>query len=123
LAPLRHPGSFNDMFCPPLSDPNQTKYFRLGRFHIIVVYINTVKTILDFNFDFYQAFKQHGYITWIKREAVHKNLLSLPQIWNLLLRELNISSSLILLKNKLHVEKNLRFSCLRSNCYLCIYNT
>ena len=28
---------------------------------VVVVYINTMKTTLDFNFNFYQALKQHGY--------------------------------------------------------------
>ena len=32
---------------------------------------NTIKTTFYFNFDFYQAFKQHGYtLTWKQREAV-----------------------------------------------------
>ena len=35
-------------------------------------YMNTMKTILDFNFDLYQAFKQHGYTkTWKRRETVN----------------------------------------------------
>ena len=33
--------------------------------------INIMKTTLDLNFDFYQAFKQHGYTEkWKQREAV-----------------------------------------------------
>ena len=32
-----------------------------GRFGtVVVVYINSIKTILEFNFDLYHAFKQHG---------------------------------------------------------------
>ena len=32
------------------------------------------KETFDFNFDLYQAFKQHGYTkTWKQREAVNKN--------------------------------------------------
>jgi len=35
-------------------------------------YINIMKITFDFNFDLYQAFKQHGYTkTWKQREAVN----------------------------------------------------
>ena len=38
------------------------KYFYSIVFPTVLgVYINTMKTNFDFNFDFYQAFKQHGY--------------------------------------------------------------
>ena len=34
--------------------------------------INIMKTTFDLNFDFYQAFKQHGYTRkWKQREAVN----------------------------------------------------
>ena len=34
--------------------------------------INIMKTTFDLNFDFYQAFKQHGYTQkWKQREAVN----------------------------------------------------
>ena len=37
---------------------------------IVVAYINTMKTIDDFNFDLYQAFKQRGYTeAWKQRET------------------------------------------------------
>ena len=39
---------------------------------VVVAYINTMKTSLDFNFDLYQAFKQHGIgytQTWKQKEA------------------------------------------------------
>ena len=36
-------------------------------------YINIMKPTFGFNFDLYQAFKQHGYIqTWKQSEAVNK---------------------------------------------------
>jgi len=35
-------------------------------------YIKIMKTTFNFNFDFHQGFKQHGYIkTWKHREAVN----------------------------------------------------
>ena len=35
-------------------------------------FINIMKTTFDFNFDFYHAFKQHGYTkTWKQKEAVN----------------------------------------------------
>ena len=35
-------------------------------------YINIIKTTSDFNFDLFQAFKQHGYSkSWKQREAVN----------------------------------------------------
>ena len=41
-------------------------------------YINIVKTTFDFNFDLYQAFKQHGYTkTWKQREEVYLKSVSL----------------------------------------------
>jgi len=41
-------------------------------------YINIMKTTFDFNFDSYQAFKQHGYTkTWKQREAVNLKSFSL----------------------------------------------
>ena len=41
--------------------------------------INPKKTTFEFNFDSYQAFKQHGYTkVWKQREAV--NLQSFPLI-------------------------------------------
>ena len=51
--------------------------FQIGENNFILngfvfVYINTMKTTFDFNFDFYQAFKQHNYTkTWKQREAVN----------------------------------------------------
>ena len=34
-------------------------------------YINIMKTTLDFNFNLYKAFKQHGYTkTWKQKEAI-----------------------------------------------------
>jgi len=34
--------------------------------------VNIIKTTFDFNFDLYQAFKEHGYTkTWKKSEAVY----------------------------------------------------
>ena len=41
-------------------------------------YINIVKTTFDFNFDLYQAFKQHGYTkTWKQREEAYLKSVSL----------------------------------------------
>ena len=41
-------------------------------------YINIVKTTFDFNFDLYQAFKQHGYTkTRNKREEAYLQSVSL----------------------------------------------
>ena len=38
--------------------------------------INIMKTTFELNFDFYQAFKQHGYTKrWKQREAVNFKLL------------------------------------------------
>ena len=35
-------------------------------------FINIMKTTFDFNFNFYQAFKQQGYTkTWKQKEAVN----------------------------------------------------
>ena len=43
---------------------------------VVNVYINAMKTTFDFNFDFYQALKQHGYtLTWKQREAVINSFL------------------------------------------------
>ena len=40
-------------------------------------YINIMKTTFDFNFDLYQAFKQHGCTkTWKQREAVNPKSFS-----------------------------------------------
>ena len=41
-------------------------------------FMNILKTTFDFNFDLYQAFKQHGYTkTWKQREAVNYKSFSL----------------------------------------------
>ena len=48
--------SFNPLFTLPLRSSNQRSQVSL------LVYFKTIKTTLDFNFDFYnQALKQHGY--------------------------------------------------------------
>ena len=40
--------------------------------------INIMKTTFEFNFDLYQAFKQHGYTKiWKQREAVNSKSFSL----------------------------------------------
>ena len=48
-------------------------YQKFFAFTIVVRdYINTVKTTLDFNFDLYQAIKQHGYTITLKHKSQEK---------------------------------------------------
>ena len=45
---------------------------------VVGEFINIIKTTLEFNFDLYQAFKQHGFTkTWKQREAVNQKSFSL----------------------------------------------
>ena len=65
-------------------------------FNYMVVgdFINTMKTTFDFNFDLYQAFKQHGYTkTWKQRKAANLKSFSL-----------NTFSKLVILKKQLTIK-------------------
>ena len=53
---------------------NQCACAMLPRPKIIVVHINEMKTIFDFNFDVHQALKQHGYIL-ARKLREHVNLM------------------------------------------------
>ena len=58
-----------------LTDLNKNVFF--FSFNTVVdVYNNAMKTTLDLNFDFYKAFKQHGYTYTIHMETKQRYLLT-----------------------------------------------